>query len=228
MRFSMFVGSLAAAALSVGVMSTAAHAQQTIIAQTSPGLVTFTGGSGGVLSVTGATTYFPRNGLAVGTPVAANITFNVSGTGTFNNTGTAFDQAFTGGTFSITSAVGGTTLLSGTFDGSVLNGTVGGTSGALTLVGNSVNYTAGSTAFPAGFSRNGGSLSLAFNTLAPFALGGGGVAAFQGIDLINYTAVPLPAPVPEPSAWMAMGMAATSVGGLMVRGKVRRRKLIAA
>jgi hypothetical protein len=33
-------------------------------------------------------------------------------------------------------------------------------------------------------------------------------------------------PIPEPSEWLAMGMAAASVGGLMVRA--RRRKSIAA
>jgi hypothetical protein len=222
MRFTKFVGSMAAATLTVGAMAGAANAQQTIIAQTVPGLVTFTGGNTGLLSVSGATTFTPRNGLAVGSPVPAVITLTTSQPGAFSNTGVGFEQAFGAGAFSITSPGGGTTLLSGTFGGSFLNGTIGGTSGGLNLTGNTVTYSAASTLFPAGFLLTGGSLSLAFNTGTPFVLGGGGVAAFTGIDLINYTAVPNP--IPEPSEWMAIGMAATSMGCLMFRAKAKLRK----
>jgi len=222
MRFTKFVGGIAAATISLGAMAGTAHAQQTIIGQTSPGAVTFTGGNTGTLTVSGGTTFFPRNGLAVGVPVPANISLTTANPGTFSNVGagSTFDQAFGSGSFSITSAGTGATLLSGTFGPSILNGTIGGTSGSLTLVNNSLTYSAASTAFPAGFFLTGGSLALAFSTGTPFVLGGGGVAAFTGIDLINYTA----APIPEPSEWMAIGMAATSMGCLMFRAKAKLRK----
>jgi hypothetical protein len=214
------IGSMAAATFTLVGITGTAHAQQVVIAQTVPGLVTFTGGNTGLLSVSGTTTFTPRNGLAVGSPVPAVVTLTTSAPGAFSNVGAGFEQAFGAGAFSITSPGGGTTLLSGTFGGSFLNGTIGGTSGGLNLTGNTVTYSAASTLFPAGFLRTGGSLSLAFSTATPFVLGGGGVAAFTGIDLINYSAVPNP--IPEPSEWMAIGMAGTSLFGLMLRARRRR------
>ncbi len=43
-----------------------------------------------------------------------------------------------------------------------------------------------------------------------------------GVDNITFTSTASVNPVPEPSEWLAMGMAGASVGGLMVRARRRR------
>ncbi len=63
---------------------------------------------------------------------------------------------------------------------------------------------------------------------------GSGISAFrltagtsQGFSIARVTFTPAavtPGAVPEPSEWLAMGMATASVGGLMVRARSRRRK----
>ncbi|MES2464723.1 MAG: hypothetical protein V4671_29520 [Armatimonadota bacterium] len=221
MRFNKLAGTLAAATISLAAMTGVANAQLTIIGQTSPGLVNYT--NGGNLTVSGGTTYFTRDGANVLGNTPANITFTTSSPGAFVNNAGAFMQNFGGGSFTVTSQANPlNVLLSGTFLGSRLTGTIGGDSGGLQLIDNTLTYGPGSL-FPAGFLTTGGSLSVAFQPTSSFALTGGGtLASFSGIDLINYSAVRSTV-VPEPSEWLAMGMAATSVGGLMFRAKLKLR-----
>ncbi|MES2462453.1 MAG: hypothetical protein V4671_17870 [Armatimonadota bacterium] len=82
------------------------------------------------------------------------------------------------------------------------------------------NVGDGATFF--GFTDIGASItSITINTRSP--VNGGG--DFIGIDDVRFgPAAVTPGAVPEPSEWLAMGMAGTSLGGLMVRARVRRRR----
>ena len=150
-----------------------------------------------------------------------NTQVNFSATGgtttAFNPVTGAFVETFTGGKFSAVS--GGSDLLSGLFTGGTIQGTVGQPSGGLNVTG--VTYAAGSTALPAIFSPDGGTISLTYNVILPdgYAVSPGGqLQNFTASDSGVYSAVKTTTTVPEPAT-----LAPFVLGGLGLLGLIARK-----
>jgi len=240
MRFNKIAGSIAAATI-VAAMSGTAHAQvqQNFASLTTVGAgantaFTYTSGVGFAVTPGQASSFF-SNFLPTGAQVLPT-TFTLTGA---TNVGTLiaplpgndiYTQNLSGGTFSLTGP-GGAVLLTGTYTNSVLTGSITAppspsASYRTELLG--VTYTGGSY-FTASGLVNPGSFSFGLNAIQTIggspglqlAAGGTQFASFTagGTGLFSATA----AAVPEPSEWVAMGMAATSIGGLMFRAKLKLR-----
>jgi hypothetical protein len=242
MRFTKFAGGIAAATLALGLFTGIAQANETIgqlTGQTPRGEsdVTFTSnGAGGGTLVT--------NGLgarvsAVG-PIengSFNDTFDsyfVLNGGIDQVTGSASTSAgktvaqFGAGAFSIIRRSDSALLLSGIFSG-VDFSSVSGSTATLASIGlNGVTYDGG-------LFRNEfltlnpgdtviGTFGLSLSAINPNVTSSGGGLSTFGAQAISGTldATTTTTAVPEPSEWMAIGMATTALGGLMVRARRRR------
>ena len=252
MRFNKFSGSMTVAALSLGIFSGVAQANDTIgqlTGQTPRGAsdVTFTsnGASGGTLITNGAGARVSAVGpIEDGT---FNDTFNsyfiLDGPGISQIAGSAITDAtgkttaqFGGGSFSIVNRNNGSLLLSGVFSGVDFT-SVSGSSAIFANIGlNGVTYVSGLfrdeflTLTPGDSVI--GTFGLSLSAINPnVASSGGGLTSF-GAQAISGTldATATTTAVPEPSEWLAIGMASASVGGLMFRARVTRKRqsLVAA
>jgi len=240
MRFNKFVGTMAAATISLAAMTGTANAQQVTFASINSiqGQTVFSYQENGAFTVTGGMFFEGNRNFPTTQP---NQLVNVTFTG-FADSGNAMftalspttsfgTQALGGGSFTITSqAAPGTVLLTGTFGESSLSGVVGSgaTTGGVATNFNSVNYTGGTFFTEAGLINPG---AFSFNLTSITTGGVGGLFAnASGTSFQSFVAsggatfsATSPNPIPEPSEWLAMGMAATSVGGLMFRAKLKLR-----
>jgi len=234
MRLNKLVGTLAAATISLAAM-TGAQAQQ----------VTFASATG---TTNTAFTYYNGIGDAPGNngfSVTANQVFTGQGNFPFRlDPGSILDftpdsftnenfltagaqpnelvQNLSGGAFTLTSS-GGQLLLSGSFTDANLFGTVGASNGSFRVALGDVIYNGGVYFNTSGL-ENPGEFSFGLTGITPVLTGvvGGRFNDFTagGTGVFSATAGN---PIPEPSEWLAMGMAATSVGGLMFRAKLKLR-----
>jgi hypothetical protein len=132
-----------------------------------------------------------------------------------------FVQNLSGGAFTLTSS-GGQLLLAGTFTDANLFGTVGQSNGAFRVSLGDVNYQDGAYFSTSGL-VNPGEFSFGLTGITPVLTGavGGRFNDFTAGGTGTFSAT-AGNPIPEPSEWLAMGMAAVSVGGLMLRARRRR------
>lgn len=228
MKINKAIAGMISTVALMAVAASAAMAQLTPIASITTATsnnTTFTSSGGGdSLVVTYPDGVFVGK---VGNGSFLNTLTNFSATGgsttSFNSITGAFVETFTGGTFSAIS--GGNDLLSGTFGSGTILGIVGQQSGGLNVTG--VTYAPGSTALPANFSPNGGTISLTYNVILPggYAVTGGKLQSFTASDSGVYSAVKTA--VPEPATVVPFMLGGLGLLGLIVR-KTRRTNGAAA
>ncbi|MBC8101389.1 MAG: hypothetical protein H7Z41_02215 [Cytophagales bacterium] len=248
MRFNKLVGSLAAATISLGALTNAAHAQinkpLVSFGGDTPGLVdvTFTAGTGFLTTVTGGSAVSLTSGPGgnIEPDLDAFLSFGplaLQSTTTSGANGINIEAAFNGAgnAFTLSSGAGGTgtVYLSGNLGTVLLTGRNGGGTTQAFVDFNGVTYNGGTfldqflIANPG--SNATGNFVLNLLTLdapagepAPLSVNSSGsLNSFSSTQISgNFNATP----VPEPSEWMAIGMATASVGGLMFRARLRRRR----
>ncbi len=175
-----------------------------------PPTFVYTGGAGGGLTLTpgnfDAQLDFPKVGTLVNNPAIVTFT-GLSNTGATSvgtlGTNTYFDQALTGGTFSVTDAATSNLLLSGTFTGAQLSGAVGSTLAGVATNFEGVAYTGGSYATASGVTLNGTPVDTfnfqLINTNPSLSVTDGVLGSFNSAGSGQFTGETLPAAVPEPA-----------------------------
>lgn len=185
--------------------------------------VFYTPGPSGGLTIDNNTEFLQgKLGQGYDGDVTASFTNMTNGSYVYNANGTFDQQLNPNGaisSFVVTDNTNNTVLLSGTFGGADLTGTNASSSGNVNLELNDVTYTGG-TFFPAGYSPTNGSLSVEFTSTAPFSASASGLAAFDAVDGVTFSA-PAIAAVPEPAS-----MASFAVGGLLLLGALLSKRRV--
>ena len=195
---------------------------------TASNVFTYTPGVGGGLSITPGALFSAQ---FLGNPFSSAAPVNVSFTG-LNNIGTltdgpsSFNQALTGGSFSVTSA--GSSLLTGTFGGgNLLNATTGATTSTITNTLTNVVFTGGSY-FGQSNLFNPGSFSLSMTSVAPpVSVGNSYFNGFSAGGTGTFSASSVPAAVPEPATTVPFVLGGLGLLALAVR-KTRKASSITA
>lgn len=161
--------------------------------------ITYSGGVSGILNIN-VPKGFIISKVGLGASTHARIEFTpltaIGAAGFSYNAATGgYSQILKGGAFKITDTVSGTVLVAGQFGEAVLHGTNGSCSMALTLQKNSAVYGA-TPLFPKGWSREGGSFAVEFNSLFPAKVNTtastvglpGGIGDFKANDGMTFAA----------------------------------------
>jgi hypothetical protein len=202
------------AAMSLALSGAALATTQNILL-IGPAPVTWTSATSTLALGPSSATATPEDGQNGGASLSGqSVTFTSLVGSSFSNLPGQFTETLGGGSFSF----GG--LLSGTFTGATLTGTIGGDLGDVQYSG--VVFTPGGAWLPAGFTND--ALNTEFIDSSNFALTGGGTALadFTGGD--GTTASGTPPPVtssPEPASVATFGIGAMA---LMLMAAVARRR----
>jgi hypothetical protein len=229
-------GALASALPSLAQSTPAASNQTTFAsitgisdgASTSSNVFTYTPGVGGGFSISPNALFSSEYVLS---PISFAAPVNVSFTG-LNNVGTLtggpanYQQALSGGSFAVTS--GGTSLLTGTFDGgNLLDGTVGASTSTITNTLTNVTFTGGSYFSQSGL-FNPGSFSLSMTSVAPpISAGATYFNGFTAGGTGTFSASTIPPAVPEPATAVPFVLGGLGLLALIVR-KNRRASSVTA
>lgn len=175
-----------------------------------PPTFVYTGGAGGGLTLTAgnfdAQLDVPKVATLINNPAVITFTGlqNLGAASTASlGVGTFFDQALTGGMFTVSDATTSQLLLSGTFSGADLSGTVGSSQAGVNTNFKNVAYTGGSYATAAGITLNGTpkdsfNFSL-INTNPNLSVSNGTLSSFNSAGNGQFTGETLPSTVPEPA-----------------------------
>jgi hypothetical protein len=227
-----FTGLIASAALCAAVIGPASAQLTNFAGVTGIGDTVFTYTSGVGFSVTPGADFIAQDILP---PVQVDVPATLSFTGVndvdnvINRGGGLYEQRLDGGggSFLLTRDADGVTLLSGTFSGASLFGTVGAVTGSMRTVFDNVVYTGGVYFASSGLMPTPGSFSFALNVVNPaFGLNEAGTKfnSFTAGGTGIFAAAP--AAVPEPGVVAFAAVNGLGVLGLMVRAR-RRGKLSA-
>ncbi len=160
---------------------------------------TYTPGTTGGFSITPGAQFIASFPSTFTTDSPATVVFTgLNNVGTVTGGPSNYSQTLSGGSFNV--EAGGTTLLSGTFDGgNLLDGTTGSNTPTIKNTLTNVVYTGG-TYFNQSGLFNPGSFSISMTSAFP-ALGvsGGYFNGFTAGGTGTFQASPTPAPVPEPA-----------------------------
>ena len=214
------------ATVSVGMASAAPGDQKTFASATGAGAFdsncfTYTGSSG--FSITPGATFTAQYLKTPPGQFPTTLSFvGLQNVGTATAVSNGYQQALSGGSFSLTADGGSTLLLSGTFDGgNLLTGTTGSTTSSITNTLTNVIYTGGSYFTASGLS-NPGAFSLSMTSVTPtIGITNGHFNDFVAGGTGTFSATTPSSVVPEPATVVPFVLGGLGLLGLVAR-KARR------